>query len=92
MPKLDDVARVIDPEAFGLPPHDLGEFGATERDEARFIARLVVEALREPTAAMVGATDDLGSPGSDIFGDPGTPASARDVWEAMIDALLEETA
>lgn len=46
------IAQVIDPEAFGLPPHDLGEYGMSDRDEARLKARTVISAMRKPTEAM----------------------------------------
>ncbi len=45
---VECVAQIIDPEAWGLPPYDLGEFGATDRDEARIKARAAIAAMPPP--------------------------------------------
>lgn len=51
-------------------------------------AKTVIEAMREPTEAMVLAGYDTGSPGfCDEPGENGTPA---EVWDAMIDAALAQ--
>ena len=38
---IERAAKIIDPEAWGLPAFDTGEFGMTDRDEARAKARAV---------------------------------------------------
>lgn len=52
MTMVERVAMAIDPEAFGLPAYDLGEYGASDRDEARLKARAAIEAMREPMERM----------------------------------------
>ncbi len=49
------MARIIDPEAFGLPPHPRGEFGLSDRDEAREKADAILALLLEPTEGMLDA-------------------------------------
>jgi hypothetical protein len=55
--RIEAVAKLIDPEAFGLPPLDLGEFGLSDRDEARAKARAVdaavLDAIGKPTRKML---------------------------------------
>lgn len=45
------------------------------------VARAVLEAIREPSEAMVEAIPD----------DRNTPIYAEDIWQAMIDAALAES-
>lgn len=51
---------------------------------ARAMARAAIEAMREPTTAMIDATQD-------IYAEPGRHLIEY-VWEKMIDAALNETA
>lgn len=91
---LDRVARAIAPEWFGggqLLEHFPGEALRHQRD-ARVKARAAIEALREPTGAMLGAACDV-SIAPDPMNLAVTYANAREakeIWEIMIDAALEE--
>ena len=72
---IEQLARIIDPEAFGLPDNSEPDT-ITDRDTARDRARLVLAALREPTEEMLAP----------YVGDIDTDAAA--VWETMVDAAL----
>jgi hypothetical protein len=64
--------------------------GEVPRQHARKVADAILNAMREPTDAMVEAAEDADDPGSDIYGDPGGPCSHRRAWQLMIDAALAE--
>jgi hypothetical protein len=52
----------------------------------RHAARTAIEALREPTEAMIEAAEKWDSP---YEGESGIPADAETHWQAMIDAALK---
>ncbi|WP_185933372.1 hypothetical protein, partial [Rhizobium sp. P007] len=62
--------------------------------------RAAIEAMREPTEAqleaaeniVVGFDDFACGDGNIYLGIPGYPQKARDVWAALVDAALKETA
>jgi hypothetical protein len=58
-----------------------------ERDEWRDLARAAIEAMREPTEAMVDRFVSRALCVS-VHGDGGWSAYAREQWQAMIDAAL----
>ena len=78
---VERVARALDPDAFAerLPGHEKGKCPSCDyRTElAMSQARKAIEAMREPTEAMVDAV------GSD-YG-----AALEHQWQAMIDAALK---
>ena len=69
------LAKIIDPEAFGLPLDNFGSDYLSDRDMAREKARAVIAAMREPTEAMAWV---------------GRGTNHADLWRAMIDAALSE--
>ena len=78
---VERVARVIDPDAFDPCPHKTGGLCllcAEAQDNAWYLARAAIEALREPTEAMADDGDHHCS-ASDV----------RHVWQAMIDQALK---
>jgi len=76
---IERVARAIyeedDPWHTAFPWPNLNE-KQTSPDAYRRIARAAIEAMREPTAAMVSA-------GSDEM------TNGKNVWHAMIDTILK---
>ena len=81
---VERVAKAIDPDAFEGCSH--GSKGpclmcAENVDFALYRARAAIEAMREPTEAMV----DLGINTREVEG-----GAIHDVWQAMIDEALEE--
>jgi hypothetical protein len=75
---VERVAKAIDPVAFD-PGYTGGPNGrAFRQDEARTKALAAIEAMREPTDAMIDA------------GLIGRRHDARDNFRAMIDAALKE--
>lgn len=86
---LEKLAQIIDPEAFGLPAHDLGEFGMTDRDEARSKAHAVITALREPTDEMVVKAETVVPDLACFMEKEVSPAYLA--WQAMMDIILNET-
>ncbi|QCM10253.1 hypothetical protein CFBP6625_07765 [Agrobacterium tumefaciens] len=63
-------------------------------------ARAAINAMREPTKAQLEAAEDIVvgyddfacGDGNIYLGIPGYPQKARDVWAALVDAALKETA
>lgn len=62
------------------------EFGS------EYIARMILETLREPTDAMVQAGVDADHTLEAIEGCPEYPESCANIYRAMIDAALNEQA
>lgn len=85
---VERVARALDPEAFG---HDFPVMAAKHYEVRRSIsmkrARAAIEAMREPTEAMVKAVYDQADPG--FCDEPGESTSPRDAWQQMIDEALK---
>ena len=69
---IDRVARALDPGAFQMTGGD----SADAREDARIMARAAIEAMREPTKAMIDA--GMQHEGIDL----------RSEYCAMIDAAL----
>lgn len=62
-------------------------YGMTDVEASEY-ARAVIEAMREPTEAMIKPTYDL-----DVYWGyyaDGRPGGPDDVWRAMLDAALQE--
>lgn len=59
--------------------------GSVCEDEVRDAARAALQAVREPTEEMVGAAKEHTY-------DPAWPEEAVAIWQAMIDAILQEKA
>jgi hypothetical protein len=84
---VERVARAIDPEAWGLPSNLEAET-ISDRDEARDHARaaieVVIEALREPTEALLAALDRGGEkkdwPSGNMW---------KHVWQTLCDEALK---
>jgi hypothetical protein len=81
---IERVARAIYEDAWGIewPPEPAGE-----ADEYRRGARAAIEAMREPTEAMLSAAGTRRPRGDEVMG----PDHPWALWDAMIDAALKET-
>ncbi|MEP0149994.1 hypothetical protein [Roseibium sp.] len=86
---IERVARAMEPILFGgLPDGQCGPATARARATAREKARAAIEAMREPTEAMVTIGACREDQDHDIFEEGHI---AREVWLEMIDAALKET-
>lgn len=89
---LERVAEAIDP----MPWSDLAAATwspiqvVNAKHAARVAARHAIEAMREPTQAMVDEAEAADDPGSSIFGDPPEPCRHADAWRIMIDVALSK--
>lgn len=79
---IDRLAKLIDPEAFGLPAHvpSDGSDYLSDRDEARDKVRVILAAIRVPTEAMMTAGN----------AHTGYDGGEDRIWTAMIDLALKE--
>lgn len=86
---VERVAKAIDPRAFEVDYQKWFLFKAWQdeaREKAMKQAHAAIEAMREPTEAMVSEVED---PGDIIDGSGALSGSAaRSVWRAMIDVAL----
>ena len=83
---VERVARAIYEDDFGGPdrtPTPWAERDEEFRETVRSNARAAIQAMREPTSAMVEAADSRRDPRNGWLG-------AISAWEAMIDAALKE--
>lgn len=97
MTMLEKVARAVDEAlndnsiAFmkpsGVDSETVRQCREADTKRAFRAARAAIEAMREPTEAMVEADMPLGGYG---FGDDVYSADPKEVWQAMIDAALAE--
>lgn len=89
---IERVARAL-AEAGGEDPNNTWMFYENK-------SRAAIEAMREPTEAQLEAAEDIVvgfddfacGDGNIYLGIPGYPQKARDVWAALVDAALKETA
>lgn len=68
-----------------------GHFTPDLMYQSEEIARVAIQAMREPTDAMIEAATDLDDPGSSIFGEPYVACSHEEAWRAMIAVSLQES-
>lgn len=84
MTKLEEVARAMFAKFWGPFAIPWEEGGATHQSMMLGLARVAIEALREPTEAMLGAAE----PCMDDFGSYDSRDELRRAYPAMIDAIL----
>lgn len=89
---IDRIAKVLCADA-----GEIGNMPTTYHPTVDFVwqhyrvaARAVLEAMRDPTDAMVDAGDDQDGSGAEYSGYSTIPASAAAHYRAMIDAALQE--
>lgn len=90
MDAIEAMAQVIDPEAFGRSPHDLGEYGMSDRDVARMEARLIIAALREPAVLAELCRKAADPKSGDGCWVGVTPQMAAEIVDAVLGAALGE--
>lgn len=96
---IERVARAIAEN----PPEERTEYrenGPVILRDFERTARAAIEAIREPTKAQLDAAEDIVvgyddfacGDGNIYLGIPGYPQKASEVWTALVDAALKETA
>ena len=84
MTMIDRVAEALKTHMFA--PHEL-PLDARLTERYNELARVAIEAMREPTDEMTAAVYDPGDPGAD--GETGlSHRAATRIWHEMIDAAL----
>ncbi|MCW8279828.1 hypothetical protein K7A42_02930 [Agrobacterium sp. InxBP2] len=99
---IERVARAIfaDYHRQGINHDDFDVLLPSIQDSLKSVASAAINAMREPTEAqleaaeeiVVGFDDFACGDGNIYLGIPGYPQKARDVWAALVDAALKETA
>lgn len=98
MTMIERVARamfaklIADDDAYALARGDGPENITLDGSfDLRVLARAAIEAMREPTEAMAGAPYDANVRIlTEAGAEPILDDAAREVWQAMIDAALQE--
>ena len=93
MTLIEKMARAIYDHAASKPPGKPNWDGATEdvREWIRGHARAAIQAMREPTPGMIGASvrnSELGGVASSDLG--GAFGLIEELWQAMIDQAIKE--
>jgi hypothetical protein len=86
MDMVERVARALAMDQW--PEHNWpADFSEREAEDYRGHARAAIEAMREPTEAMLAA--GFGDASPTIWTAGITPEDQRNVWQAMIDSTLK---
>ncbi len=74
----------------GAPFKTWDELPQEQREGQLASCRAAIEAMREPTEAMVTAAENADDPGSSIYCDPFVACAHDEAWRLMIDVILAE--